>query len=568
MNNTKNNLLQQFLFFTFATIFLVAITLATNTTASESGNSFSHAVRLPNFFVVNTTSDLPDLTPGDGVCNASLFNDLCSLRAAIMESNASGGADIQLGAGNFILTIGGFAEDNAEEGDLDITADITITGAGEEITIIDGNDLDRIFEVFDNSPENEFTAVISNLTITGGYLAYGQDGSGLMNWGTLYLNQVTLDNNFNLGQGGGGAIWNNGSIFLDDVVVSNNISGGLGGGMSNNGHAEINSSVFHSNTGVAGAGIYNNSGTGELIINETDIVENYGAFLSGGGGILNSRGNMELNYVRLRKNDASTHGGGISVTAADDLTFVANHLIVDRNSSGEKGGGIYIDDFIGMTNVTINYATVSHNLSMQGGGIYLANELGNTSPTIIQNSTISGNVVHFEGAGIYSTGSLDLFDSTIARNRTMSFSPVYSGIGVYFTTSTAATVNLQRTLIAKNKAAPLNPSPDCFIDPSVVFNSLDYNLIGRAGVDCSFTTMPDDQIGSIFLPILAKIGPLQDNGGFSKTHRLYPNSPAIDAAGTGSCGVAYDDQRGVSRPQDGNMSGTFECDIGAFEFKK
>lgn len=54
---------------------------------------------------------------------------------------------------------------------------------------------------------------------------------------------------------------------------------------------------------------------------------------------------------------------------------------------------------------------------------------------------------------------------------------------------------------------------------------------------------------------------LSNNGGLTQTHALVPGSPAIDGAGT----CPAKDQRGVSRPQDGNNDGLPICDIGAFE---
>ncbi len=45
-------------------------------------------------------------------------------------------------------------------------------------------------------------------------------------------------------------------------------------------------------------------------------------------------------------------------------------------------------------------------------------------------------------------------------------------------------------------------------------------------------------------------------------HALLPSSPAIDA-GIGDC-IAKD-QRGVTRPQDGNGDGVAVCDLGAYE---
>ena len=80
-------------------------------------------------FAVDSTLDTQDANPGDGVAK-DIF-DRTSLRAAIMEANALGGADeITLPAGNYQLTIAGRMEDNSETGDLDILEDLTITGAG------------------------------------------------------------------------------------------------------------------------------------------------------------------------------------------------------------------------------------------------------------------------------------------------------------------------------------------------------------------------------------------------------------------------------------------------------
>jgi hypothetical protein len=60
----------------------------------------------------------------------------------------------------------------------------------------------------------------------------------------------------------------------------------------------------------------------------------------------------------------------------------------------------------------------------------------------------------------------------------------------------------------------------------------------------------------------AGLGMLEDNGGNTRTHRLLPGSPAIDA-GT-DLGAPATDQRGILRPQDGG-SGVAVVDIGAFE---
>jgi CSLREA domain-containing protein len=44
-------------------------------------------------FSVNTTSDAADVNPGDGICQIAIGSDLCTLRAAIQESNTVPGLD-------------------------------------------------------------------------------------------------------------------------------------------------------------------------------------------------------------------------------------------------------------------------------------------------------------------------------------------------------------------------------------------------------------------------------------------------------------------------------------------
>jgi CSLREA domain-containing protein len=59
-------------------------------------------------FVVNSTADIPATAPlDDGVCETSVGNHQCTLRAAIMEANhvPGGGATVRVPAGTYVLTI-------------------------------------------------------------------------------------------------------------------------------------------------------------------------------------------------------------------------------------------------------------------------------------------------------------------------------------------------------------------------------------------------------------------------------------------------------------------------------
>ena len=199
---------------TFAVIACVALTLPKAAQAAT--------------FTVNSPKDGVDTSaPGDGLCETPAHT--CTLRAAIMEANSLPGADtIILPPGRYELQFPGANEDLAWKGDLDITDDLVITGAGETTTIIGGNHLDRVFDI--HSPAH---VTLSDLTITNGQLpaiaGHGEDlrgdGGGLLNDGTVTLNNVTFFRN-RAGRGGGwaGGFKNLGTATLTHVTFLQNVA--------------------------------------------------------------------------------------------------------------------------------------------------------------------------------------------------------------------------------------------------------------------------------------------------------------------------------------------------------
>ena len=94
-----------------------------------------------------------------------------SLRQAILDANASPEADvIILPSGTYTLSLG----------ELEITSELTITGADAGTTIIDGNDADRVFHLIGDAAN----LTLNDLTVQGGnsrqrrrYLCGSQFGS-------------------------------------------------------------------------------------------------------------------------------------------------------------------------------------------------------------------------------------------------------------------------------------------------------------------------------------------------------------------------------------------------------
>src|SRR5690606_3906651 len=113
-------------------------------------------------FTVNSTVDAVDANPGNGVCQTSVAGQ-CTLRAAVMEANAFPGPDtIQVAAGNYLLTMSGENDEVRAPGDLDITEELTGSGAGQTTTTVDGNQADRIFRILGAA------VMLSEMTITIG----------------------------------------------------------------------------------------------------------------------------------------------------------------------------------------------------------------------------------------------------------------------------------------------------------------------------------------------------------------------------------------------------------------
>src|SRR5215813_14882070 len=131
-------------------------------------------------FTVNSTLDAVDAHPGDGVC--ATVTNVCTLRAAIQETNALAGADtIKVPAGTFTLSLAGAGEDGAATGDLDITDDLTLTGAGATSTIIDGGRIDRVFDIFRVGVLNVPIVTLAAVTIQNGKADSNDPGGGIAN---------------------------------------------------------------------------------------------------------------------------------------------------------------------------------------------------------------------------------------------------------------------------------------------------------------------------------------------------------------------------------------------------
>jgi hypothetical protein len=232
-----------------------------------------------------------------GACT-SAPND-CSLRGAIIASNSTVDVveTINVPAGTYTLSITVIAGADQSYGDLDITAPVTIEGAGTDATIIRAADndytgIDRVMEIANTTG----TVKLSDLTIMWGRVTSSQGGAGIYqsaSTSTVLLERVAINENTTLVDiyTNGGGIKAAGDITLIDSTLMFNNTFGAGGGISVDpgSYLTIKRSTIAYNSARAGGGIYY-SGNGEL--QNSTISANSATYV--GGGIYKADNGSEL----------------------------------------------------------------------------------------------------------------------------------------------------------------------------------------------------------------------------------------------------------------------------------
>jgi hypothetical protein len=245
------------------------------------------------------------------------------------------------------------------------------------------------------------------------------------------------------------------------------------------------------------------SSNGDLTLSGATV--RYGQINDDGGGIKTDR-NLTLTNVAITENDATTgkSGGGIS---HQGNTLTINGTTISGNTAADQGGGFHTTS----GNATLTNVTITNNTAANGGGIRV-----NSGTKTLVNATVSHNSA--------ATGS------NIDRN--------------------SGTINLRNTIVSDGSGGA-----NCSGTIGNTANNLD------SGTSCGFGTTNSSKSSAN-----ANLGTLANNGGPSDTRALLVTptvSAAIDA-GTAT-GAPNVDQRGETRPKDGDGNGSVLHDIGAYE---
>jgi Domain of unknown function DUF11 len=535
-------------------------------------------------FTVNSTVDLP---LSAGMCNGT---GTCTLRAAVQQANGTAGSDtIILPAGNYVLTLVGSGENLAATGDLDITADLTITGAGSDNTFIDGNATDRVFQIMSGA-----NATLSNITIRNGHVTNENGGGILINDGilapggiayltppgNLSLNAITVSGNkveTTISGGGGGGIYNNGILTITNCIIDNNEvfnqTGSEGGGaIQNEGVSGIGPNLI--TTTIIGSTLSNNKAPiGAAIRNlfgrvsvDTSIVETNTAGTTGGGIENGSSGSMSINRSAIHDNIAPQNGGGIDNVGTMDIgstTIYGNQALGCDGTSctvgtGGAGAGVFNS---GGGILNIFNTTISANSALIGGGLYNHNEVLSTNSTLFDNSATTG------GSEVYACGNKD-------ESTTPPLTCANGATGKDTTGKTVATIHTKfvNTIIGDSNGnsagdncfgVNLTPSAGDTVDLTAFPGGI-VNLINSNGHNietantCGFTQSTDIRNAS---PSGLFSSGLVYNGGDVTallTYAIKDTGPAHNAGDLASCPII--DERGFKRDEGDGL-----CDIGAYE---
>jgi hypothetical protein len=405
------------------------------------------------------------------------------------------------------------------------------------------------------------------LSISDSMIATNRATGGRGGDGTDYIYGST-GNGGSGGTGQAGGLYVNGGFLTieSSSIASNQGTGGLpgaygnsdgearGGGVYNDGTLTVSSSTLSGNSvnsrdyGADGGGIYNSGTlmvTGSTLSGNSAIVGRPGAQ---GGGIDNA-GTLTVSNSILSGNTSNDHGGGVynfGTLTVTDSTLSGN--------SATFGGGISNFGTLTVTGSTLSANSANISVFSDGGGIYNGGRLTVTSSTLSGNSAWSGG-----GIDTIGTQTVTLANVTFNANRALYINGNGGGLYVSPFGGTAAPV-LHNTLIAGNFRGATGTTRDDVsgaLDPSG-----NYNLIGDGtGMTGLSNGVNGNQVGSANTPIDPLLGPLQDNGGPTKTNALLAGSPAVNAGDPTQLGVP--DQRGVIRSGGVNI-GAYQASASAF----
>ena len=266
-------------------------------------------------------------------------------------------------------------------------------------------------------------------------------------------------------------------------------------------------------------------------------------------------------------------GADEDASATGDLDITRQLVILGNGATIQMtGNNDRVFDVLASGTLTLRDVTITGGMATAGGGLRNSGSLSITSSTVSQNSAGNGGAIASSGGSVelvnatittntatngagldISGGSVSLLHVTITANAASN-----SAGGLRLTGS--ATAGITNTIIAGNTASASSPDVSGRFSPT----SISHDLIGNPDGATGFTHGNNGNlVGTQAAPLDPQLGPLSDNTGLTLTHDPLFGSPAVDAAD--NTAAPSKDQRGIDRPQNGDLNPAAVVDIGAVE---
>ena len=254
---------------------------------------------------------------------------------------------------------------------------VTIRGLGADSTIVQAH------EMLDGSPERVFLIMagadvaLEEMTIRHGRPSVDDEhGGGIMNYGTLTVQNCIISDNS--ARGGGGVDNRQGMLTIIGSTIRNNVARGDGP------------------RGIeccGGGGVKCSSGTLQLI-NSTVVSNQAGIRSSGlGGGVCTGCGcTAEIINSTISGNEAAKYGGGVSAMGTVQIT----NSTISGNKASSFGGGVSAAGVVRITSCTITRNTVVG----AGGALWILGELSLENTIIADNSGSNDCTIVREGSQV------------------------------------------------------------------------------------------------------------------------------------------------------------------------